>query len=166
MDLGAELAKIMVGAVLGYLAGRATKNRDIMQADLTDRAKELREMVGAVRDSAVQYWGGSAAATDAGAGRAINRQLHRMQKLRVHCAGAGSGYRSAYIRDLETRLFDAVSGGNFESKERAPDLDRVELIKNLADDIDYAVMGARRADLFLIPFEELRQFFLRITRLG
>jgi hypothetical protein len=33
MDLGSELAKIMAGALLGYFTGRATKNRDIMQAE-------------------------------------------------------------------------------------------------------------------------------------
>jgi hypothetical protein len=166
MDIASELAKVMAGAILGYFTGRATKNRDIMQADLTDRAKELRELVGMVRDAAVVYWENSHETTRPGAGREINRQLHRMQKLRVHCAGAGSGYRSNYIRDLETRFFEAISGGSFEAANRASDPDRVELIRYLAEDIDFAVMGARRADLFLIPHEEIRQVYLRITRQG
>lgn len=166
MDFGTEFAKIAVGAILGYFTGRATKNRDLMQADLTDRTKELREAIGKICEGAAAYWENSQATTTPGTGRDLNRKLHLMQKLRVHCAGAGSGYRTEYIRDLETRLFDAVSGGGFESPTRLAELDRVQRIRDVADDLDYAVMGARRADLFLIPYDQLRQLYLRITHQG
>jgi hypothetical protein len=60
-------------------------------------------------------------------------------------------YRSLYLVELEERYRDMITGSLFQTNSRKAEQRRTESIRAIAEDIDFAAMDARRADLFLLP---------------
>lgn len=156
-----EGLKVTGTGVIGFVVGRASKNREFMQADLVVVTKEYRERIGSICDVAIRYWDCDQSPAEFQIGVQLVRDLHNAQRLRVHSAQVSVAYRSRYFRDLEDLFFDVVTGGSFQSKARLRDPARIERIRYVTDDISFAAMEARRADLFLIPYAKWRDYLHR-----
>lgn len=141
----------VVSGFITYFVGRYSKSREFMTADLADNVKEYRALVQSIRGQSVDYWSRPAVPDDKSVEADLTRTLHRMVRLRVHCADVSKGFRSERLRALEYSFADAVSGALFGSAGRLPDTALVGRIHNLAEDIDFAALEARRADLFPFP---------------
>lgn len=155
-----EVGKIVGPAVVSFFAGRASKNRELMSSDLDARTKEFRELVSKIAANASAYWAREQDETAAIIGDELTRDLHKMQRLRIYCGAAAAGYRTNFFRERETQFFEAVSGDDFQGRSRAvDDGTRIRVIKNIAGDLDFLALEARRADLFLIPYEKIRAWY-------
>lgn len=139
----------LVTSVLTYFLGRSAKSREFLTSDLSERAKEFRDLLGTIEKNAVEYWVQDRSDATAILGEGLRVDLHRLQSLRVYCADMCGGFKSEYMRDLEDRFHDAVGGGDFEGVERKSDRARVTLIRHLASDFSINSLRARRADLFM-----------------
>lgn len=151
-DLAFEFAKLASAAVISFGLGRVSKKRELMSADLEDRTKEFRDRLSCVRDLATRYWSFDQTAETALLGESIVENLHRMQRMRVHCSVVSRSYKSAHFRTLEDDFFEYVTGDDFQSPSRQKNAKRISRIKEIAVDLDFAALDARRADLFLINF--------------
>ncbi|MBX9944421.1 MAG: hypothetical protein K2Y40_10105 [Reyranella sp.] len=150
-EIGRLLLTAVASGLITYFVGRYSKSREYMTADLADNVREYRALVHAIRDQSVEYWSRSPAPGDKSVEAELTRRLHRMVRLRVHCTDVSKGFRSERLRALEYSFADVVSGGLFGSSGRLADDALTSRIYNLSEDIDFAALAARRADLFPFP---------------
>jgi hypothetical protein len=147
-----ETVKVILPPIATFFVGRYSKNIETMTGDLAERTKEFRALVVSIRDAGVKYWSEVARGGSIDLEEDLVRQLRRLNRMRVLCAIVSRGYRSERMRELESRFDMAVTDGTFGNHDRKADPNKVRLIRYIADDLDFAAMEARRADLFLLPW--------------
>ena len=148
--IAAALAGGAISGVFSYWAGRVSKTKELLTTDLSERAKEFRELVSTIEKDAVAYWRQDQSILAAQIGDDLQASLHRMQGLRTYCEAVCRGFGSSQIRLLEDQYWEAITGGSFQGMKRKADESRVRLIRLVAADLTAVALRARRADLFVI----------------
>lgn len=120
-------------------------------SDETALLNDLITDIGKIEDLAVRYWLAGAdepkvAALKATEDKALAAQLRGA----VHATGCFSASaekvlakRVVEFRALDGRIFDLTTGGDFETKNRAPDYERVVAIMEACNEMRFLLRTAR-----------------------
>jgi hypothetical protein len=123
------------GAFFGGLANLALKKIELRAAELTARIDEACKELDELERLGEEYWKGDGNEGEyALMARRIVSQYDVINKLILLCSENNDTYNDAEIRSRMNKVYDQVTGGDFQVKDRRRDIDRIHgMMRDVAD---------------------------------
>lgn len=127
-----KVAPSALSAVLGYFVGGWRERKQHRSRQLGERVKETCGLIDGISDKACKYWANCNAPESRLLGQEIVADLHRATRTRLLCAEFDPRFDFQMFCDLDDEFSELVTGGDFQSANAVPDLEKANKIRKVA----------------------------------